>query len=199
MRRLFESVLPGVVGAIALAALALLWNFTTGGGLVLWISKNLIVQLPRGAVVAFDRDDLSPSKCPSGWSPFLLARSRVLVGAGDPSEAPGDRRFDINKRPLPPYVPGDFGGEAVHQITFDELPEYSPTLMDSSDTDHPLAMGSVVPCLDGDGDCYRIRSAVVPRNRVTTTPLKVTGFGRADNQHNLMPPYVAVIYCKKDD
>ena len=35
-----------------------------------------IGSIPRGVVVAFDRDDLDADKCPPGWQPFTQASTR---------------------------------------------------------------------------------------------------------------------------
>ena len=43
---------------------------------------DVVGGVPRGAVIAFDRDDLDVNKCPPNWSPFELTRGRVVVGAG---------------------------------------------------------------------------------------------------------------------
>jgi hypothetical protein len=70
--------------------------------------------VPRGAVVAFDRDDLTEDICPTGWVPFLEARAHVIVGAGDPSKSPGKMAYDERRKPLQGYVLRQHGGEQTY-------------------------------------------------------------------------------------
>lgn len=71
------------------------------------------VQVPSGAVLAFDRQ-----RCPDGWSPFDALAGRVIVGAG---RAEG----------LTPRRVGDRGGEERVTLTLAQMPEHrhaNPTI-----------------------------------------------------------------------
>ena len=80
--------------------------------------------VPRGVVVAFDRDDLDQDTCPKGWTPFKLSRSRVIIGAGDPSGAPGRFGSDENEVLLTRRSLRDYGGTEKHSLTLNEMPSY---------------------------------------------------------------------------
>src|ERR1700730_14874455 len=87
-------------GAVALAGFAAIgWWF---------YFKPLVIDtlggVPRGAVMAFDRDDLTEDHCPVGWVPFLEARAHVIVGAGDPAKSPGKMAYDERGNKLQGYV-----------------------------------------------------------------------------------------------
>lgn len=103
-----EQSAKWVIGAIvALAGFAVIGWWLYFRPMV----TDAIGGVPRGAVMAFDRDDLGRDRCPSGWAPFLEARARVIVGAGDPSEAPGKMAFDERGRRLEGYVLRQHGGQ----------------------------------------------------------------------------------------
>jgi hypothetical protein len=119
-----EAVAPAVRDAIRKEAVqqSAKWIIGAAVGLVVvaatgwWLYfKPMIAAavggVPRGAVMAFDRDDLGVDACPPGWSPFLEARARVIVGAGDPSKAPGKMAFDERGERLQDYVLRQHGGQ----------------------------------------------------------------------------------------
>jgi hypothetical protein len=72
-----------------------------------------LAAIPSGAVLAFDAPNLNQDRCPLGWTPFLEARGRTIVGAGDPSRAPGKMAADENGRMLKGYVLRQHGGEQM--------------------------------------------------------------------------------------
>ncbi|UCI19915.1 hypothetical protein FJ970_02785 [Mesorhizobium sp. B2-1-8] len=203
-----EKVVVGAISAVVLAALALLWNFGSGGGLIRALGGATAGQLaelqadagaiPTGAVVAFDRTDLDEDNCPEGWKPFLYARGRTLVGAGDPQKAPEEMAFDERGRKLEGYILRRHGGEQIHQLTLDELPIYSPVVVRQNGVSFGFKAGTAVPCLDGDKGCNHMSVVTEDRPSLTTTPLSIVGFGKADNHNNAMPPFVAVYYCRKN-
>jgi hypothetical protein len=154
--------------------------------------------MPPSAIVAFDSSDLDEDHCPPGWSPFLLARAHVLVGAGDPRKAPEKMAFDEKGRPLEGYVLRQHGGEQAHQLTPGELPSYRPEIQKiPAQTRFELKETDVVPC-DGSG-CNQL-GAITDRSRAGQhgiVNLAISSIGE-DKPHNNMPPYVGVYYCRKD-
>ena len=82
------------------------------------------IGISSGAVVAFDRSDLDEERCPSGWSPFLESRGRVLVGADKTSRAPGGMRFDRPGMELRERGFRSWGGEAAVVLTEAQMPRH---------------------------------------------------------------------------
>jgi hypothetical protein len=115
---LVSSIRKEAVGYIAKAAIATAAGIIGIAGLGLWLYvKNwlpdVVGGVPRGAVVAFDRDDLGNDRCPRGWTSFLEARGRTIVGAGNPETAPGKMAYDETGRQLRGYVLRQHGGEQL--------------------------------------------------------------------------------------
>jgi hypothetical protein len=156
------------------------------------------INVPSGAVVGFDRSDLDEDHCPDGWTPFLYARARTLVGAGDPQKAPEKMALDERGRPLDGYTLRQHGGEQIHQLTLDELPQYSPLLIKQGGVPFSLKEGAAVPCLDGDAGCNHLGVITEGRAGLSTTQLTLSGFGKAENSNNSTSPFIAVYYCKKN-
>ncbi len=82
-------------------------------------------SIPRGVVIAFDRDDLDADKCPPGWQPFKEARARAIIGAGDPKKAPGKFGFGENGQPLTHYTHRQHGGEERYPLSEREIPSHT--------------------------------------------------------------------------
>jgi hypothetical protein len=191
-----DKIVIGVVSAAVLGGLALLWNFGSSGGLIRALGGST-VGVPSGAVLAFDLTDLDEDHCPEGWSPFLYARGRTLVGAGDPQKAPEKMALDERSRKLEGYVLRQHGGEQVHHLDLDELPLYTPSIAKQNGYAFVAREGTAVPCLDGDQGCSHLNVITEGRPGLSTTPLAIVGFGKADSTFNLRPPFVAVYYCRK--
>lgn len=112
------AVRKEAVGYVAKAVIATAVGIIGVAGLGLWLyAKTVLPELvggvPRGAVLAFDRDDLSENKCPPTWTPFLEARGRTIVGAGNPENGPGKMAYDETGRMLKGFVLRQHGGEQV--------------------------------------------------------------------------------------
>lgn len=199
MQEFGSKVLVGVTTAAALGALTLFWNWATDGGLVRTLGGmtksdvarliedvgNAGADIPRGAVIAFDRDDLDADSCPPGWEPFTMARGRTIVGAGDPAAAPAKFGFDENGIALTHRVHRQHGGEEAHVLSAAALPEHAHELAEN--------FAGVLSRIANGGDKgfqwkegvdefgYSVRSGTV-------------GEGAA---HNNMPPFIALYFCKK--
>lgn len=156
-------------------------------------------QFPKDAVVAFDISDSSP--CPNGWHSFKSARARVIVGAGDPKVAPGERSRDKFGRPLTHYLRGNHGGEEIHALITSEIPLHghdigSLKVESSGDFMHKTKDAVTL----GGNTKFPVFGAVHGNNfgkhfHPLTGELRKTG---GNKPHNNMPPYIALYYCKKD-
>lgn len=147
------------------------------------------VSIPEGAVVAFDR----PGRCPSGWSNFDEATSRVIVGAyfdrgAAVVEAPTE---DENGEKLSARHYRMWGGEENHELTVPEMPKHQhvveglrtlgPATGDRN-SDIPTAVLTETKGWHG-----------VYSDAKTTNDVPETG-----HPHNNMPPYIALYFCKKE-
>jgi hypothetical protein len=114
-------VIGGAVALVGFAAVG--WWFYFKPSVI-----DTLGGVPRGAVMAFDRDDLTEDTCPIGWVPFLEARAHVIVGAGDPAKSPGKMRYDERQKLLQGYVLRQHGGEQTYAdfSTFQPLTGVSP-------------------------------------------------------------------------
>lgn len=107
--------------------------------------------------------------CPSGWEPFSRAAGRTVIGVGK-----GQR--DQNDKPLTQRSLGDTGGAEQHTLTIPELPKH----------DHGGVWGGT-ESVAGMLNSYRTH---------TQGHKKVEAQGEGKS-HNNMPPYVALLYCRK--
>lgn len=147
---------------------------------------NLSVPLPQGAVAAFDLES-----CPDGWSDFVKAQRRMILGAVKGSDRPR----------------GMQGGEEMHILTVSEIPSHQHsrgTLRMEPDGRHvhrsrnesgPNGLGAIEQGGDGGGETpVGMLSAGLHLHRLTGE-MGAIGGGKP---HNNMPPYIALYFCKKD-
>ena len=107
-------------------------------------------------------------QCPAGWSEFKLAKGRTIIGTKG------------NENGLTNRNRGDFGGAETHQLTIDEMPNHSHTI---NLYDHyKYDSYNLVP-----GSSYNSK-------RGSTTTQSAGG----NKSHNNMPPFVTLLYCKKN-
>jgi len=108
--------------------------------------------------------------CPPGWEEFPGAAGRVVLGAGDGAG-------------LTPRTLGETGGEEDHQLTNAEMPRHHHHV-------GPIKRGvGGVPASDWN---------IVPsKNIVYDDAYWETTYQGMDQPHNNMPPYLALLYCKK--
>jgi hypothetical protein len=149
-------------------------------GLGLWIYvKQFLPQLaggvPPGAVMAFDL----PSGCPAGWKVFEAAISRTIVGATLGQAA--SPNHDENGKLLSSRLYRKDGGEERHTLTVDEMPAHRH-LIPHKGADTAIDAGQR-------GTNWGVTTLNGTEN---TDPV---GGGAA---HNIMPPFIALVYCLKD-
>lgn len=150
---------------------------------------NIVGGTPRGAVVSFHRDDLDADTCPPGWRPFKQARARVILGAGDPKEAPGKLRFDGNQVPLKHYIQNQHGGEANVEITKYHLPEHRHEINISTSLEQHPGLGLTL-----NPTYYTNNVVIVPA--ADETPMETASEGKG-KYLEIMPPFIALYFCKK--
>jgi hypothetical protein len=80
----------GVLSAIVIAGIGVIWNGLSGGGMIhalggvtqadleIIARRISVADVPAGAVMAFDR----PKDCPEGWEPEDDAAGSAIVGIG---------------------------------------------------------------------------------------------------------------------
>lgn len=184
-----------------------LWLILTSAGFIglaltgwwLYLKPYMIEELgavPRGAVLAFDRADLTQDDCPEGWSPFKEGRGRAIVGAGDPSAASGSFGFDMNEARLANRSLRDHGGTETHTLLPNEIPRHQHPIVwpgsgryfewgyDVGGNGHPARI------LVEDGPPFEGRTG-----KLTAGPQEQD---QPQIPHNNMPPYIALYLCKKN-
>ena len=133
------------------------------------------VDLPGDAVVAFASED----GCPVGWEEYRDAEGRFIVGAGRHSDHNRYGNSVINKNV------GDKGGEDQVKLEIEHMPRHrhqNPT-RGSGPKGSVGALQAVDDGFSGERH-YKHR--------------RPTAFEGSDKPHDNMPPYVALLYCKRD-
>lgn len=135
--------------------------------------KERIGGVPRGAVIAFDRDDMDVDKCPASWSPFSPARGRAIVGAGL-GDGLTNRPFRLS------------GGAENVKLLEAHIPSHQ----------HDTILGVV----SSPWGMASTKSNAVYGTKADTAPTGLTSsYGSVDpTPIATMPPYLALYFCKKD-
>jgi hypothetical protein len=176
---LFSRVVVGVGSAVVLAALALIWNGVTNGGLVRGMGGVTPDQLatsgviPKEAVLAFDLDRSKPIDCPDGWRPYHELGGRMIVGAGEHTN-----RDELGAA-ISNFAIGASGGSEKHALTLEEMPAHDHEY--TTKQDDRIQSGTNTP--------------VWWKEKPART--SITG-GLTDGTtkpHNNMPPFLALMYC----
>lgn len=137
-------------------------------------STTVIVDIPSGVVAAFDL-----SSCPSGWQAFDDGKGRMIVGVGEGN-------VDENNIPLSPRSLGDKGGEEQHRLTVEEMPDHKhDTNLAVRPTEANWGRASSKKSIAGSSALERFETGYTQN----------VGKG---SPHNNMPPYIALLYCRKD-
>jgi hypothetical protein len=126
--------------------------------------------LPNGSIIAFSigqGENAEQPQCPIGWSFFEESAGRFIIGAGAGN--------GLTPRPV-----GGSGGSEQHILTVDELPPQQVEI-------NGLAAQSTVDRYEAGGKDY----PVITRSTGTI------GIGGGSNPISLIPPYLALYYCKK--
>lgn len=122
---------------------------------------------PTGAVMAFDL-----ASCPAGWTAYTAANGRNIIGTGTATGASGATA----------HTKGQTGGEEKHVLTVPELASHSHGL---------LGEGIGSNGNNGTVARYGEGSNYMGPGDISTAD---AGSGVA---HNVMDPYIALLYCKK--
>lgn len=182
-----KEVLTGVVTAVATTFV--LWGLGQTFGLLRDVSFS--VEVPPGAVVAFDRE----AGCPGGWSnvgrdesqrfagrTFIVAGPRVDRETSDQTTL--SRAFD------------DRGGTEEHTLIEAQVPSHShggSGLSEIYIADN-FSTGADGPQM-GSQWGFHVLHRGGPYG--TSSPALMTDWGGGE-PHNNMPPYIALHFCKKE-
>jgi hypothetical protein len=174
---------------VAKAVIATAAGIIGVAGLGLWIYvkqflPGLVGGVPPGAVMAFD----IPTGCPQGWSTFERGISRTIVGAS-PLHTSDVPNSDMDGQRLPAHPYQSDGGEERHTLTIEEIPPHDHGIQIVQHSEYVRANNGYV----GTDTVGRGAERTDPKWSVRYT--EKAGGGRA---HNLMPPFIALFYCKKD-
>lgn len=139
--------------------------------------KHTFAQVPSGAVIAFDR----PNGCPNEWENFDVGAGRFIVGVGGKYELPyaGD---------VPKYM---IGGEEKVTLESSHIPGSSGPVRGSTHD-------RFVPSTER---LTALLGAVFPDKRTELLNLEPRfrwwGIYDGSEPHDNMPPYIALLFCKK--
>lgn len=125
-------------------------------------------SIPSGAILMFQNS--KNTGCPNGWTLFTEGDGRFLLGTS------GDRSV---------YRRLELGGEATVVLTLDNLPTHT----------HQIIEGRGVAVFDQRGGVGNVGGAA-PSHLVQPRNLSITQSG-GGLPHNNMPPYIALLVCKK--
>ncbi len=145
--------------------------------------------VPKYSVMAF-----KGNTCPTGWSPFIPAMGRVILGAGVGSGLT-DRRL------------GDVGGSEKHVLSIDEMPSHYHSGVTSHGNSmsyravHGAGQGifnnHVTGFSSAGGVSHHDRNDSVWPLAAHTHNFQTNSVGQG-LAHNIMQPYIALNYCIKD-
>lgn len=183
----FPEQVATKIGTALLALVGLgavwLWGWIVGGGLTRFVGA-----VPPGAVVAF----ATPCPLSGGWSEFGQAAGRFVIGANI------DQRNGLkNRRPADPP-----GGSETVTLTTSNIPPHKH----HGKTVATTGKGSTFDANFGGSAQAGSRPAYVAydlpqKNDVQShehTFETDDGVGLKGGSFEIMPPYVALYYCKKD-
>jgi len=125
---------------------------------------------PTGAVMAFDL-----ASCPTGWTAYTAANGRNIIGTGTSGTVGAVSHVRGN-------ATTGVGGEEKHVLTVSELASHSHGLYGEGMGGSGNS-GTVARYGDGFG-------LMAPGNISTAD-------AGSDTAHNVMDPYIALLYCKK--
>jgi hypothetical protein len=134
-------------------------------------------RVATGMVSAFDRTN--EPYCPNGWTPYIPAGGRFIVGAGDT-----ENKDEHGIRLTPHKVKTD-GGEERHKLLEGELPadHLHNQFVDAADINAGL----------GPREFVIIAGKAASKN----FQIRDTQPAGQGEPHNNMPPFVALYYCIK--
>lgn len=189
-----EKILVPIIIAVILAILATVWKGITDGTLITFlggVSKQDLKNHQHdplgleGAVIAFDLAE----GCPEGWSNFIEAESRTIIGAA----FGGSSNSGLTQRP---YREGDKGKEDI-TLTTANIPKHEHQFYDIYYSEHPdyPTKNQMKTFRVPD----HIGSNATDRDNTGWTILHNTEpFGENPaTKFTNMPPYIALFYCKR--
>lgn len=152
---------------------------------------------PLGVVVA------STVECPAlgaGWSRFDEGAGRFIIGAGFGTDKNGERQG---------FEAGNKDGEYRHKLSVAELPKYDIQGATNSTGRHHHEFGLGYAKVDGEYPSKRVRAGHSEEGgRYSETYLSndagehthqvTVNSGGGNGSHPIMPPYIALHWCKKE-
>jgi len=177
----FKWIIGGVLALIGVG-LSWLWGWFAAGG-----PARVLASLPQGAVIAFT------TPCPPGWTNYSAANARFIIGAGKTSESTFPTwqqelpTGGVQNLPLTEQAVNHSGGEESHILTVEQIPAHSHRVYRhaaGTEFNKGEANGFVPGAGSGDAGTFT----------KDTNTTGETGGGKA---HPLMPPYLALNYCKQ--
>jgi hypothetical protein len=140
-------------------------------------------SIPSGAVMAFDL----PTGCPFGWSGFERGISRTIIGASN-VHGSNVNNFDRSGQPLRAYPYQSDGGEEKHVLTIPEMPSH----------DHGILLQPIDDLNRTDKYPGFTNVGRDSTKKSETWIMRYSESSGGGQPHNVMPPFIALFYCRKN-
>ena len=129
--------------------------------------KPKLVEIAGGVPTGAVAAFDAPKECPEGWLPFDEAAGRTIIGVGKGRET-SERRYR------------EEGGKEAHALTVEELPAHTHEVIQ----------------MIGDNNVDGVDSTVTHSGEHHNEPRR-SGPAGGGQSHSIMPPFIALKYCKK--
>lgn len=210
---MWKQVAAGVIGAVIIGALTLIWNWASQGGLVRDLGGVTMAQLDEriseielkpgppgedgekgedgkpgaGGELPSDIVVASTVECAqlgAAWSRYSDADGLFILGANSNRHAPEREEYKVHEG----------GGAPTHTLTVSEMPPHDHPGSTSGDTYLPSLRNTKEPFVAG---AYSVDAR--PKVSLQETAgwyidVKEQGGGAP---HNNMPPYITLYWCIK--
>ena len=174
MRRIFEMIVVELRQSIVAIVVAGIISTAT----ILWgvVRNYVVIEVPVGAVIAFDLADGCPKD--GKWTPFDAANGRAIVGAGNTAGDIGE-----DNQPIVEHRYHDRKGQESTRLTEHNLPPFKVPLFFKVDQD------------EGDKPAGMVRN-ITADSSGSNHSIDLKAGGTAEPFSREMPN-LALYYCKK--
>lgn len=188
-KSIWSQIREGATKNIGLTVGGALGTAAIAGAVAAWTAMKtwIVVDFPPGLIIA------STIECRDirggGWSNFDAAGGRFIIGAGPHPGNPGVTKsytaFTTEGALPSTGYEKSTGGEEKHILTIPEMPVH-----DHANSPHVFLLQS-----DSNDTIGSVRDQTTGEpNLHTTGRIKPEG---GNQPHNIIPPYVALYYCKR--
>ena len=203
-REILTGAGVAIVAAVVLALATGIWNWVSEGGVVRMVQYLTASErnIPAGAIVAFERQ-----KCPDGWARFEEGSGRFIVGVGEDKQG---NEYSLNYKEGKPVH--QTGGTRTQNISLNHLPKHTHDIQDNGHThialtakhDKNSSESQGYPAKDQHNRFrttdrswynkqYKVDESAIMKGYTGIT----VGTAGGGKPFEILPPYVALYFCKK--